>query len=32
MNIQIVENIKEALQVVIKCSQIDDDVLRLSYD
>lgn len=29
MNIQIVENIKEALQVVIHCRQIDDEVMRL---
>lgn len=29
MNIQIVENIKETMQVVIKCRQIDDEVMRL---
>lgn len=29
MNIQIVENIKEALQVVIHCRQLDDEVMRL---
>ena len=29
MDIQIVENIKEALQVVINCRQIDDEVIRL---
>ena len=29
MDIQIVENIKEALQVVINCRQIDDEVMRL---
>ena len=29
MNIQIVENRKEALQVVIHCRQIDDEVMRL---
>lgn len=29
MDIQIVEHIKEALQVVIKCKQIDDEVTRL---
>ena len=29
MTVQIVENIKEALQVVIKCRQIDDEVMRL---
>lgn len=31
MNIQIVENRKEALQVVIKCQQINDEVMRLKY-
>lgn len=29
MNIQIVENLKETMQVVIKCRQIDDEVMRL---
>lgn len=29
MDIQIVEHIKEALQVVIKCKQINDEVTRL---
>ena len=29
MDIQIVENIKEALQVIIHCRQIDDEVMRL---
>ena len=29
MTVQIVENIKEALQVVINCRQIDDEVMRL---
>lgn len=29
MNIQILENLKDALQVVIYCRQIDDEVLRL---
>lgn len=29
MNIQIVEDIKEALQVVIHCRQMDDEVMRL---
>ena len=29
MNIQIVENIKEALNVVINCRKIDDEVMRL---
>lgn len=29
MNIQIVEHIKDALEVVIKCRQIDDQVMRL---
>lgn len=29
MNIQIVENFKEALQVVIHCRQMDDEVMRL---
>ena len=29
MNIQIVENIKEALYVVINCRKIDDEVMRL---
>lgn len=29
MDIQIVENIKETLSVVIRCRQIDDEVNRL---
>ena len=29
MDIQIVEHLKETLQVVIKCRQIDDEVIRL---
>ena len=29
MDIQIVEHTKEALQVVIKCRQIDDEIIRL---
>jgi DNA-binding LytR/AlgR family response regulator len=29
MNIQIVESIKETLKVIIKCRQLNDDVLRL---
>jgi len=29
MNIQIIKDIKEALQVIIKCPQTDDTVLRL---
>ena len=29
MNIQIVENLEEVMQVVIKCRQIDDEVMRL---
>lgn len=29
MNIQIDENLKETMQVVIKCRQIDDEVMRL---
>ena len=29
MKIQIVENVKETMQVVIKCRQIDDEVMRL---
>ena len=29
MNIQIIEHIKETLQVVIKCMQIDDEIIRL---
>ena len=29
MDIQIVENIKEALRIVINCRQIDDEVMRL---
>lgn len=31
MNIQIIEQIKETLQVVIKCRQIDDEIMRLKY-
>ena len=29
MDIQIIENVKEALQVIIHCRQIDDEVMRL---
>ena len=29
MDIQIVEHLKETLQVVIKCRQIDDEIMRL---
>lgn len=29
MDIQIVEHIKETLQVVIKCRQVDDEIMRL---
>lgn len=31
MDIQIMEHIKENLQVIIKCRQINDEVLRLKY-
>lgn len=31
MDIQIIEHIKEKLQVVIKCRQIDDETIRLKY-
>ena len=31
MDIQIIEDIKETLQVVIKCRQIDDEIVRLKY-
>lgn len=31
MDIQIIEDIKEKLQVVIKCRQIDDEIIRLKY-
>ena len=31
MDIQIIEHIKEKLQVVIKCRQIDDEIMRLRY-
>lgn len=31
MDIQIIEHIKEKLQVVIKCRQIDDEIIRLKY-
>ncbi len=31
MDIQIIEHIKETLQVVIKCRQIDDEIVRLKY-
>ncbi len=31
MDIQIIEHIKEKLQVVIKCRQIDDEIMRLKY-
>lgn len=29
MNIQIIEAVKETLQVIIKCSQVNDEVMRL---
>ena len=29
MEIQIVENIREKLQVIIQCKQVDSEVLRL---
>lgn len=29
MDIQIMEHVKEALQVVIKCRQMDEEVIRL---
>lgn len=31
MDIQIIEHIKEKLQVVIKCRQIDDEIIQLKY-
>lgn len=31
MDIQIIEHIKEKLQVVIICRQIDDEIMRLKY-
>ncbi len=31
MDIQVIEHIKEKLQVVIKCRQIDDEIMRLKY-
>ncbi len=31
MDIQIIEHIKEKLQVVINCRQIDDEIMRLKY-
>lgn len=31
MNIQIIENRKETLRVVINCRQMDDEVMRLKY-
>lgn len=31
MDIQIIEHIKEKLQVVIKCQQINDEIMRLKY-
>lgn len=31
MDIQIIEQIKGRLQVVIKCRQIDDEIMRLKY-
>lgn len=31
MDIQIIEHIKETLQVVIKCRKIDDEIVRLKY-
>lgn len=29
MDIQIVEHVKEALQVIIRCKQIDDEIMQL---
>lgn len=31
MDIQIIEHIKEKLQVIIKCQQIDDEIMQLKY-
>lgn len=31
MDIQIIEHIKEKLQVIIKCRQIDDEIMQLKY-
>ena len=31
MDIQIIEHMRETLQVVIKCRQVDDEVVRLKY-
>ena len=31
MDIQIIEHIKEKLQVVINCRQIDDEIIWLKY-
>lgn len=31
MDIQVIEDIKEKLQVVIKCQRIDDEIIRLKY-
>ena len=31
MDIQIIEHIKEKLQVVINCYRIDDKIMRLKY-
>lgn len=31
MDIQIIEHIKEKLQVIIKCQQIDDEIMRLKH-
>ena len=31
MDIQIIEHIKEKLQVLINCRQIDDEIMRLKY-
>lgn len=31
MDIQVIEHIKEKIQVVIKCRQIDDEIMRLKY-
>ena len=31
MDIQIVESIRDTLKVIIKCSQVNDEVLRLKY-
>ncbi|MDD6207263.1 MAG: hypothetical protein PUB10_01940 [Clostridiales bacterium] len=31
MDIQIIEAVKETLQVIIKCSQVNDEVMRLKH-